>query len=37
LRHAAVDDEFDAGDIGAVVGSEEHCGFAEIVGSPDPA
>jgi hypothetical protein len=37
LRHAAVDEEFNAGDIGAVVGSQEHRRFAEIVRCPDPA
>ena len=34
LRYTAVDEEFDAADIGAVVGGEEHCRLAEIVRCP---
>jgi hypothetical protein len=37
LSHATIDEEFDPGDIGAVVGSEEHRRLAEIVRCPDPA
>src|SRR5439155_21722029 len=37
LRRATVHKQLDAGDVGTVVGSEEHCGLAGIVGSPDPA
>src|SRR5207253_5213997 len=37
LRRATVHKQLDAGDIGTVVGSEEHCGLTEIVGCPDPA
>jgi hypothetical protein len=37
LRRATVDKQLDAGDVGTVVGSEEHRGLAEIVGCADPA
>ena len=37
LRRATVHKQLDAGDVGTLVGSEEHCGLTEIVGCPDPA
>src|SRR4051812_45010229 len=37
LSHAAVDEEFDAGDVGGVVGGEEEGGPGDLVGVTDAA